>query len=234
MGAALDEWRGGWRAVLAGAVGYATGLTTWQFTSSLFVPQLEAAFGWSRGEIALASNGFILAAVLAPFIGRLADRIGVRPVAIAASALFGLVSLGLAAMNGSIGVYYVLFGLAGIIGMGTTGMTFCRVVTSWFDTSRGLALALTSAGMSVVGALLPPALFLVMSEFGWRAGYVLMAALPLLIALPVSLFWLRERPRAEAPHAAEARPGVARPSRRARGCACWATGGCWRSAWPAP
>src|SRR4051812_17679211 len=187
MAFAFDEWRHGWRAVLAGALGYATGITTWQFTQSLFVPQLQAAFGWSRGEIALASTSYILAAICAPFIGRLADVIGVRRVAIAASALFGLVSLGLAAMNGSIGVYYVLCGVAAIIGMGTTGMTFCRVVTSWFDRSRGLALALTSVGMSLMGALLPPALFAVMSASGWRAGYVMMAALPLLIALPVSL-----------------------------------------------
>jgi MFS family permease len=199
MGVAISEWRHGWRAVLAGAVGYATGITTWQFTQSLFVPQLQEAFGWSRGAIAMASSSYILAAICAPFIGRLADGFGVRRVAIAASALFGLVSLGLAVMNGNIGFYYVLCGLAAIIGMGTTGMTFCRVVTSWFDTSRGVALALTSAGMSIVGALLPPALFLVMSAYGWRAGYVLMAALPLLVAVPVSLLWLRERPQPAAP-----------------------------------
>ena len=77
-------------------------------------------------EIALASTGFILAAVLAPSCragrpGR--SQAGWRSPPARCSAWSPSV---LAAMNGSIGVYYVLFGLAGIIGMGTTGSDFCR------------------------------------------------------------------------------------------------------------
>jgi MFS family permease len=195
---AVEEWRQGWPVVLAAAVGYATGLTTWQFSSSLFVPQLQEAFGWSRGQIALSSNGFILAAICAPFIGRLADKLGVRKVAIGASALFGLGSVGLAVMSGNIGLYYAIIAFLAVVGMGTTGMTFCRAVTSWFNTSRGLALAMTTIGMSLVGAALPVVLFFVISHYGWRGGYWVMAALPLLIAVPVSLLWLREKPGATA------------------------------------
>ena len=194
---AVEEWRRGWPVVLAASVGYATGLTTWQFSTSLFVPQLQETFGWSRGQIALSSNGFILAAICAPFIGRLADKLGVRRVAIGASALFGLGSVGLALMSGSLPLYYAIVAFLAVVGMGTTGMTFCRAVTSWFDTSRGLALAMTTIGMSLVGAILPPLLFFVISQYGWRGGYWLMAALPLLIAVPVSLLWLREKPRVD-------------------------------------
>ena len=62
--------------MLAAAVG--PGL--FQNLSSLFTPGLEADFGWSRGQISTAAGLALIAAAVAPLVGRVADRVWLRPV----------------------------------------------------------------------------------------------------------------------------------------------------------
>ena len=80
--AALKEWREQWRMGTAALIGTAVSFSVWPSLSSLFIAPLQDAFGWSRGEIALAQNASLAAALLSPVLGRLIDRLGVRPVLI--------------------------------------------------------------------------------------------------------------------------------------------------------
>jgi len=86
------EFRRGWPVLLAAALGTACGATPIRFNSiGPFTKPLSEEFGWGRGDIQLALFGFTMAVVLTvPFVGGLADRIGVRKVAIGTLTLFGL------------------------------------------------------------------------------------------------------------------------------------------------
>src|SRR5690606_30145668 len=76
-------------------------------------------------------------------------------------------------------------------GMGTTMVTWTQLVNLWFERNRGLALAIILCGTGSAALVLPPLLSWVIGLGGWKAGYWLLALLPLLITLPLSLFWIR-------------------------------------------
>lgn len=184
------EWRQQWRVGAAATMGAGVAFSVWPSVSSLFVAPLEEAFGWTRGEIALAQYAALLGAFASPFLGRLVDRIGVKVVLLCGAVLTGICYLLLASMNGSLGMFYLFYGLLSVIGLTTTGLTFTRVVAGAFSASRGFALAVTRSGLAIAGALLPSLVFLIISRYGWQAGYAFMAALVLLITLPCAWFWI--------------------------------------------
>lgn len=162
--------------------------------ASLFVPALEASFGWTRGQIAAAAGWALAGAVAAPLLGRLTDRLGVRPVLLTSILAFGAVYVGFAFQTGDIGLYYALFAAFAVAGMGTTGITYTRVLTNWFSAARGFALAAALSVISLVAIVVPPALNAVLETWGLRGGYLFMAALALGIGLPIALLLIREAP----------------------------------------
>jgi len=89
-GASHPEFRLGWKVLLAAMLGVAFGASPIPFnTIGFFMGPLNAEFGWSRAEIAAGVTIFgIVASLLAPVFGSLADRYGVRPVALWSLAAF--------------------------------------------------------------------------------------------------------------------------------------------------
>lgn len=187
---AREEWRANWRVGLAAFLAIGMSFGAFQALSSLFIMPLQAAFGWSRGEIAFAYNASLVTALASPFFGRAVDSFGPRRIMLGGMAVTGAVYLGMAAMNGSLAVFYALQVLASVIGLSASGLTCSRVVSESFVGSRGLSLAVARSGLSLASAALPSALFAVIAAFGWRAGYLLEALLVFAIALPAVYFWI--------------------------------------------
>jgi len=190
-----NEWRR-WPIVAGAALGLGSGGSVFVFISSLFVLPLSQEFGWTRGQIAAAATTGLLTAVLAPFIGRLADRHGARPVILGSIAMMSLGYLTLATMRGSLTMYYVGMFLMGLGGVGTTGMTYTRIITGWYSRHRGLALGISLAGVSVFAFILPPLLSRLIDALSWRAGYVALAAIGIGVGVPAVIWLLREPPPA--------------------------------------
>lgn len=185
------EWRQHWRIGVAAFFGMAVGAAVLPSIFSLFILPLQNAYGWSRGQIGLANYALIIPALFSPLAGRWIDRVGARVPLLISTSLAALAYLMLGMMPGSLPVFYVLYGFLVLAGMLTTGLTYTRVICVAFVKTRGVSLAIGRSGMSVSAALLPVALFATISEFGWRAGYFLMAGLMLGIALPMVFFWIR-------------------------------------------
>jgi predicted MFS family arabinose efflux permease len=70
------------------------------------------------------------------------------------------------------------------------------VVASWFRRNTGLAFGITLSGTSVGGVLIVPIAAQVIQRYGWRMGYLALAAIILLVALPLVIWLLRENPAA--------------------------------------
>ncbi|SCW59970.1 Nitrate/nitrite transporter NarK [Sphingobium faniae] len=196
MSRSAEEWRRHWPALAASSVGVATGFSMLQFNASIFIQPWQDSFGWSRGEIAAAHNGMILTALLSPFAGALLDRFGVRRPLILAMALTGLAYIAMAQLTGSLVQYYATYLVLQLVGIFTTGLAFTRVVAARFTLSRGLALACTRIGISVIGIFLPPLLHGLIARDGWQAGFYLLAGIVLLIGLPVCLLGIKDTARA--------------------------------------
>ncbi|PZQ60470.1 MAG: hypothetical protein DI544_08675 [Sphingomonas taxi] len=196
--ATLAEWRAGWPVVLAAMLGAGLGPGLYQNLSSLFTPGLEASFGWSRGAIATAAGLALGAAVVAPLVGRVADRIGVRPVIVVSMLLLGVAYLWLAAMgmNGGRAIWRYQLGVVLLVLAlpGTSSLAYGKLIAARFRRGRGLALALGTSGLALVTLVAAPVIGQVIARSGWRAGFVALAAGAVVLALPLIVLALRLRP----------------------------------------
>lgn len=192
---AADEFRLGWKVVLAGMLGMAWSVTAMPFyTLGVFVGPLQQSFGWSRGEIQAAilfSNGF--SGIAAPLIGYLVDRYGGRPVALVAQVLLVICIASTSILAGNLWGLYLAYALIGFLGGGTSPVTWTRVVNGYFVRRRGLALGLVLAGSGICALVAPTLATWAIAEYGtWKAGYLALAVLPLLVGLPFTLLFFRD------------------------------------------
>lgn len=190
--AAREEWGQSWTIGLAAFLAIGLSQGAFQSISSLYVLPLQAAFGWSRSQIAFAHTALLTVAVAAPFVGGMADRLGARRIMLIGMPASIAIYFALAAMNGSLALYYLLIAMSGVVGLTASGLTCSRVISQHFVRSRGLSLAVARSGLALASAALPSALFAVIATYGWRAGYVAQGILVLVIALPAVYLWIRE------------------------------------------
>ena len=183
----IGEFKNGWRILLASSVGIASGLSGLAFyTFGVFIVPLEEAFGWSRGELSIASSFLIIGtAITAPIIGTVIDKYGARRVGLWSTFALSLGYFALTQLQGSVMTFYVAWLLIALIGGGTTPVVWTRAINIWFDKGRGLALGLTLGGSGMSGIFGPIFVTLLIGMYGWQGGYVGVGVLILLVALPV-------------------------------------------------
>ncbi|MGA2576637.1 MAG: MFS transporter [Bryobacteraceae bacterium] len=187
----------GWLVVLAAYCGAMVSFgSLLVFTFSIFLKPLSGAFGWSRESVSAAFGlAALTVAVCSPPLGHLLDRFGPRRVILPCMAVFGVAFGSLGFLTPRLMHLYAIFVLLGIVGNGTTQMGYSRAVSTWFDKRRGLALALVMAGVGTGAMVFPPAAQALIAAHGWRAAYIVLGSLVLLLGLPLTALFVRERPR---------------------------------------
>lgn len=191
MKTAREEWKAYWTLPLAAGLGN-TGSVIHVYSLGAFIAPLSAEFGWSRAEISsgiTVSNGG--AAVLGVLVGFLVDRFGPRRIGLvgAVAMAVAFASLGMAS-----GVYLQWLFLWFLIALGaacTQPSIWTSAVTSRFDTSRGLAIALTIAVNGAAATLFPIIATLAIGGLGWRHAFFAIAAGWIAIVLPMLLLFFR-------------------------------------------
>ena len=188
-----QEFARAWPVVLATAFGAGCGavpLASYSF--SVLVDPLHHQFGWSRSEITTAplflSVGGLAAGVIA---GALADRFGARKVVLWSQVLL-IIAFAAMTQISTLAQFYAGYVTIAILGAGTMTMTWSRAVTGWFVAGRGLALGVSLVGTGLIGATLPTYLGYLMAQNGWKAAYLGLAALPLILGLPLTFLFFRE------------------------------------------
>ena len=185
-----SEFRTGWPVVLASMLGIGLGLSPVPFyTIGMLAPELAREFGWAFGDI-MAGLPIMTVAVLvaSPIVGLLADRVGVRPIALISVVLFGFSFMAFAANPGDIRFFYANWAIMAVLGAGTLPITWTRAVNNRFEDRKGFALGLSLLGTGVFGFLVKPFTAFVIDAYGWRAAYMAVGALPLILAFPVAWF----------------------------------------------
>jgi MFS family permease len=190
-----SEFALGWRVILAAAVGVGLGITGVPiYTIGQFVRPLGDAFGWSR--TAVASGLTVLTAcsvVMAPVVGVLTERFGVRRVALTAMVGLGVGFITLSMNGGSLGAYYLGWATLAVLGAGTSPIVWTTAVTSWFERNRGLALGITLCGTGLVAVIAPGVIGSIIASFGWRTAFGALAAAQIVIGMPAVVLFFRAR-----------------------------------------
>jgi MFS family permease len=171
---------------------------------------IAASLDTDRSLVALAGSLIWLGTGLGGIVmGWIADRIGMRPIAI-----FGAVMTALGLAVSAIGQSWALvFGSAVLIGLLGNSAHFPPLVTyisRWFDRRRGTAVALISSGQYIAGVVWPAVFECGISNFGWQATMLGFAVVVTAAIVPLALF-LRPPPQ---PVRSES--STAHPHRRAQ------------------
>jgi sugar phosphate permease len=161
---------------------------------TIFVNPLTEEFGWSRTEIsAVTSLGAILGASMAPFSGRLVDRIGSRWVLTLGGALVALACVYLASIHTLLG-FYVGFTIVRISDQGLIKIGAAPTVGKWFQRYRGRAIALVFFSGAAGIMVMAPVVQLAISAWGWRAAWLLLAAVMAVLGVVPSFVLIRRQP----------------------------------------
>ena len=150
--------------------------------------------GWSSNTISFAASvGTWCSGLLAPFIGRLADRYGPRWLA-----PFGLVSIGACffVISGFESVWQFYAGY--IVARALTneiliGLVPRTLAVNFFRQRRNMALAMVSTFRPIASAINIQLFSLIAVHQGWRAAYRYLGILSLVLVVPVAVF-MRRRP----------------------------------------
>jgi MFS family permease len=185
-----------WYICLASFIGLMVCQSPAVFLSfGVLMKPLSAAFGWERGPMSLAlSLCAVSLALVSPLAGSLVDRFGARRVLLPSMIGFGLLIACLSFLRGSLLQFYLLYILLGVVGAGANNVSFMRVITAWFVRLRGRALGIASSGVAMGAAVLSFVAQQSINRFGWRGGYLGIAAVILFIAVPVVALVIRDRP----------------------------------------
>ncbi len=200
------EFRKGWGTLVASFTGLAFGVAALSFpyTLGVFIEPLHNEFDWSRAQILTAGSVVSLSVGgLSLLVGWLSDRVNMRTLIICSQIAFGLAFLLMAVGIQSLPSFYALYFLMSVAGMATSAIPFAKLVTSDFVHHRGLALGIAMSGTGFCALVAPPYAAYFVETFGWRAGYAALGLLPLLIAMPASLLFIRN------PKFADAKPVAA-------------------------
>jgi MFS family permease len=140
--------------------------------------------------------GFLAMALTSMIWGTLSDRFGPLPVVLTGSVVIAA-SLGLASLATSLVAFQFFFGV--MVG-GATAAIFAPMmatVTGWFDTHRGLAVSLVSAGMGMAPMTMSPLVAWLVTSHDWRTTMQILAVVVGSIMIPVS-FLVRRPPALQA------------------------------------
>jgi sugar phosphate permease len=163
-------------------------------TLSIFVEPLTREFGWSRAALSGAvSLGGVLAAIAAPLIGPVLDRQGSRLV-LCAAILVNTVALMALSLTGSLFVFYLLFCLARMSWAAPFELGLYGALNNWFVRGRAFGSSVLTLAQQVGLVAMPLIAQLAIVHEGWRAGWLAIGAVTLVIGFVPTWLLIVRRP----------------------------------------
>ena len=190
------------------------------FLIAVTLKDLALEFNWPRETPSLAfSLQFIGGGLGGILMGYLLDRVGavILPIIATFAVTSGSILTTMITEKWELfGVYLVLFGF---LGQGSLYAPLMANISKWYERRRGMAVGIVASGQSLSGIVWPPVFGYVITEIGWRNGFIGFGIIALCVMLPLCLVFVRSPPNISSLQAAEKFESTAlgeKPSRSAR------------------
>lgn len=184
----------GWVIVGMGfLVNFAMGGVYYSF--GIFLKPMITDLGWMRGEANIAfSIMMITGGVLGPAVAAALSRFGARKI-MPAGVILAAIGVFLSSMVSQIWHLWLTFGV--VVGVGMAFGTFLPLYTMinfWFVRRRALAMGIVASGVGVGTFVLAQVVAHLIDSLGWRAGWVALAGIVLVIGAVPPLILARDKP----------------------------------------
>jgi len=185
----------GWWIVVGSIIGLSLGYSVISMSFGTFIKAFETSFGWTRGQISFGPTIIGITAIFFfPYVGRLVDKHGVRKILIPSTLFFGITIASMSMLTASIWHLYAMCVLIPLLGAGTAPLTYSRILVSWFNQKRGLALGIGLAGVGLGTTMVPLIASYFMEHYTWREAYLAIGVLIIVVALPIAKFIFKDKP----------------------------------------
>lgn len=189
-----SSWRTGWSVVLAtGVVAFvAWGIGFYQL--GIFLNAFHVERGWNLTALSLSASIYFLIMGCATLVmGPVVDRHGPRAVLI-----FGVIvlSAGMAGLGQMRSLWHIYPAMA-VLAIGftcTSTLVIGAVISRWFVARRAFLMNLALIGAPLGALLMVPFSAWLLDQFGVAGASLILAAIPLLLLLPLALIVIRDHP----------------------------------------
>lgn len=190
----------GWVIVFAAFITLGISFGIW-YSYSVFILAVIREFNWSTAAASSVFSIFIIShSTFAMAAGYLQDRFGPRVVVPAGSLLLA-VSLIVTSWSENLWHFQLTYGVFAGAGISLTAfVSHSAFLPKWFERKRGLALGIATAGIGLGMLLIVPFSEKMISAYGWRSAYRILAAIVLFIVAPLNLILGRKSPEAISQH----------------------------------
>lgn len=185
----------GWLVVAAGFVIMATCYTIFVNCMSLFQPRIVSDLGITLAQYNISNAISTVVSVIGSLvIGHIADKVSARILGSLTVIMTSAVLVGMSFV-GSLWEVYALFAISGCFAVASTRLLISLVTANWFTAKRGLAISIALSGSGFGGAVLSPVVSNLIVSVGWRPAFLVLAAICMLLALPITAYSFRTSPR---------------------------------------
>lgn len=184
----------GWKILIACVGFYAITTGILCNTAGIFLTPVMDEMGWSRTDASMYLTIFpLVAAVLQPVVGKVLQKYNPRLILTISVIVFGLAYIATSQANS-----VLAWNLFGVI-YGITAAFFMYIPTpwlinNWFSKKAGLCLGITGAALSIFAAFASPIGNSLIAQYGWRETRVIFGIVVLVIAVPLTLLFVRKSP----------------------------------------
>jgi MFS family permease len=179
----------GWVVVAGAAVNASFVLGSAQFALSTFLVPMEEELGWSRAVFfGGLSIRYLLAGMLGPVVGPLADRLRAPRI---------VLPTGVLVLGGTLSSirwvdhplwFLMAYGILGALATALLNLTMWEaVILKWFSRRRTRALIMGSIGEASGPLIFPLLITLLVSLFGWRDAWLWYGVITVVVLLPFAL-----------------------------------------------
>lgn len=184
----------GWLVVASGFVIMATCYTIFVNCMSLFQPLIVSDLGITLAQYNISNAISTVVSVIGSLvIGHVADKVSGRILGSLTVIATSAVLVGMSFV-GELWQVYVLFAVSGCFAVSSTRLLISLVTANWFTAKRGLAISIALSGSGFGGAILSPIVSSLIVSVGWRSALLVLAAICMVAALPITAYSFRTNP----------------------------------------